>query len=423
MRLRPIAAAGLTAAALLVVGLAPVNAASDPEERKRQVDRQVAQAQAALQESSRRLAEATAAYTAAEAQLPAARAALAAAEGRLFAAQAREAELRQRLAEASAAERAAEAALRRVVDEIASTRTAAGNVARAAYRSGPLGGLGLMGSALEADSPTEFVERLEYARSVIRSQNATLDRLRDQRAQLAAREAELAARRQAVQQQRAAAARQVVRIQELTAQARAAERRVEALVAQRREALEVAEQERATDLAFYREMRAEQARLAALVRQLMKQESPDGSDDSGPPEHDGRLAQPAHGPITSPFGMRYHPVLHEWRLHTGTDFGIPEGTAVRAAAGGRVLWAGWSRGYGYRVVVSHGYVHGRYLVTTYSHLSRITVRVGERVTRGEVLAQSGNTGWSTGPHLHFEVMVDGQFVDPVGWLWPPVRPS
>ncbi|KWX03460.1 hypothetical protein TH66_11175 [Carbonactinospora thermoautotrophica] len=412
MRARLIAA-GLTTAALLVVGLVPVRADSGPEERKQLVDRRLAVAQAELQESSRRLAAATAAYTAAEAQLPAARAALAAVEGQLFAARAREAELRQRLAEVTAAEQAAEHALRRVVDEIAATRTETGNFARAAYRSGPLAGLGLMGSALEADSPTEFVERLEYARAIVRSQNTTLDRLRGQRAELAAKEAELAAHRRAVEQQRAAASQQVARTQELAARARAAEQRVEALVAQRQQALRVAEAERAIDLAFYREMRAEQLRLAAQVRGLMAREA---RGVSGSSQRDGWLSRPVPGPITSPYGMRFHPVLHEWRLHTGTDFGVPMGTEVRAAAGGRVLWAGQSRGYGYRVVVSHGYVGGRYVVTTYSHLSQLLVHAGERVTRGETLARSGDTGWSTGPHLHFEVMVDGEFVNPLGWL-------
>lgn len=128
------------------------------------------------------------------------------------------------------------------------------------------------------------------------------------------------------------------------------------------------------------------------------------------------LSRPVDGPITSPFGMRFHPVLHVWKLHTGTDFGVPCGTPVGAAADGVVTFTGWGGGDGIRVVVDHGTLAGHHVETTYNHLSAIGVTVGQKVTVHQGLALSGTTGYSTGCHLHFEVMVDGQFTDPVPWL-------
>jgi len=130
----------------------------------------------------------------------------------------------------------------------------------------------------------------------------------------------------------------------------------------------------------------------------------------------GPLSRPASGPITSGFGVRFHPILHIWRLHPGVDFGIPCGTPVYAAAGGRVVSAAWSGGYGNRVVLDHGDIEGIPLGTTYNHLTRPVVRVGARVQRGQLVGISGTTGLSTGCHLHFEVYENGHVVDPMHWL-------
>jgi murein DD-endopeptidase MepM/ murein hydrolase activator NlpD len=118
--------------------------------------------------------------------------------------------------------------------------------------------------------------------------------------------------------------------------------------------------------------------------------------------------------VTSPFGLRYHPILHIYRLHSGMDFGIACGTPVYAAAPGLVISAGWAGGYGNRVVIDHGYVGGVDLATTYNHLTRIVA--GGRVRRGQLIAYSGTTGLSTGCHLHFETLANGSFVNPANWL-------
>lgn len=115
--------------------------------------------------------------------------------------------------------------------------------------------------------------------------------------------------------------------------------------------------------------------------------------------------------ITSPFGMRYHPILGYTRMHTGTDFAAPIGTPVFATGNGTILSIGWDAGYGRRIEIRHanGYE------TTYNHLSSFTrgVKEGERVRQGQVIGYIGQSGLATGPHLHYEVLVNGHFVDPM----------
>jgi murein DD-endopeptidase MepM/ murein hydrolase activator NlpD len=130
-----------------------------------------------------------------------------------------------------------------------------------------------------------------------------------------------------------------------------------------------------------------------------------------------RLAWPVADPyVTSPYGMRLHPILHYWKLHDGTDFGAGCGTAVYAAATGTVVSAYYDNAYGNRLTISHGPVDGVGLSTSYNHLSSYVVGDGDRVGRGDLIGYVGTTGWSTGCHLHFMVYENGSTVDPMTWL-------
>jgi murein DD-endopeptidase MepM/ murein hydrolase activator NlpD len=119
----------------------------------------------------------------------------------------------------------------------------------------------------------------------------------------------------------------------------------------------------------------------------------------------------ADGDMTSPFGMRYHPILHYARMHTGVDWGAPIGTPIFAAGNGTIIEAGWDGGYGRRVEIQHanGYV------TTYNHMSGFGRGVveGAHVVQGQTIGYLGDTGLATGPHLHYEVIINGNFVDPM----------
>ena len=127
----------------------------------------------------------------------------------------------------------------------------------------------------------------------------------------------------------------------------------------------------------------------------------------GPAWHGG-FRLPVNGRITSGFGYRYHPILHRRKLHTGIDFGVHSGTPIHAAGGGTVLMASYSRGYGNCVIIDHG--GGR--ATLYGHCSSLCVSAGQSVSQGQLIAYSGSTGMSTGPHLHWEVRRNGVPVHP-----------
>jgi murein DD-endopeptidase MepM/ murein hydrolase activator NlpD len=131
-----------------------------------------------------------------------------------------------------------------------------------------------------------------------------------------------------------------------------------------------------------------------------------------PPYTGGRFMQPVSGRMTSGFGMRFHPILHITRMHTGCDFGAPIGATIRAAAGGVVIHSSYMNGYGNVVIIDHG----GGISTVYGHCSRIAVSDGQKVKRGQYIANVGSTGLSTGPHLHFEVRLNGKPVNPLRYL-------
>lgn len=143
-----------------------------------------------------------------------------------------------------------------------------------------------------------------------------------------------------------------------------------------------------------------------IQNQIQEAEQVPGQPGSQP--FNGRFIRPVIAPITSPFGMRFHPILHRWRMHTGIDLGAPYGTSIHVAATGTVIAAQYMRGYGNVVIVDHG----GGIATLYAHCSRLLVTVGEHVTQGQVIAKVGATGMATGPHLHFEVRVNGHPVNP-----------
>lgn len=121
---------------------------------------------------------------------------------------------------------------------------------------------------------------------------------------------------------------------------------------------------------------------------------------------------PGYSRITSNFEMRVHPITKVYKLHTGIDIGAPEGANFIAVTDGLVIKAGWSAAYGNMVVINHG----GGVTTLYAHGSKIMVEVGQLVSRGDVVLKVGSTGYSTGPHAHFEVRIDGKYVQPLNFL-------
>jgi len=152
-------------------------------------------------------------------------------------------------------------------------------------------------------------------------------------------------------------------------------------------------------------LNAEAEKLTEEIKKLQSKEEYTGGTMCWPSKASSR--------ITSPFGNRLHPILKVNKLHTGIDIGAGSGTDILAANDGTVITSAYNAGgYGYYLIVDHG----GGIVTLYAHCSKLLVKKGAKVTRGQVIAKVGSTGMSTGAHLHFEVRVNGKYVDPLGYV-------
>ena len=158
---------------------------------------------------------------------------------------------------------------------------------------------------------------------------------------------------------------------------------------------------REQEKAFIAEANALAAEDAGIRGQLAAAQGATDTTPSSP-----GLIWPVSGPVTSPFGYRWG------RLHAGIDIGVPYGTPIHAAASGTVVLAGWTGGYGNYTCIDHG----GGLATCYGHQSSYAVSSGAQVSQGQVIGYVGNTGHSFGAHLHFEVRINGNPVDPLGYL-------
>lgn len=147
-----------------------------------------------------------------------------------------------------------------------------------------------------------------------------------------------------------------------------------------------------------------------LERQLAAMTS--GAECKDIQKGSGRLAMPLRAPVTSPYGYRRHPLFGVRKFHTGVDLAGPNHVAIRAADSGTVLVSGWYGGYGKVVIIGHG----NQMATLYAHLSRHNVHQGQNVSKGDVIGYEGTTGYSTGPHLHFEVRLNGRHRNPLDFL-------
>ena len=125
---------------------------------------------------------------------------------------------------------------------------------------------------------------------------------------------------------------------------------------------------------------------------------------------------PVQGRVSSPYGWRIHPIFKSRIFHTGIDYAVPSGTPIKASNAGKVIYSGWYGGYGKVVIIDHGSCTGAPTTSLYAHMSRQKVVVGQQVTRGQVIGLVGTTGYATGPHLHFEIRVNGKPQNPNNYL-------
>jgi murein DD-endopeptidase MepM/ murein hydrolase activator NlpD len=393
----------------------------DPAAKKKQLDSQINQSKADLDDASDQLGKSVAAYNLAEAKYKAVQVRYAAAQGKLAAAKAADVVAAGKLRDAEEALRTAVADVEAGEKLIAETRAVAGRAVRSAYQQqNSLVGLSI---ALRGAAPADIATGIQVQRNVFGIQSNAITNLNNAQAQLASKRAKVAAAEQTAAEARAEAARTVQQVTELTKQV-AADKAEAAKVAQARlVAYKAAEKEKNSEQAQYNALVAERNRVEQILIARARAEKAarerarkQGRPPRDIPDNNGRLSYPINSYITSPYGMRFHPVLHIWKLHDGTDFGGGCGTPIRAAAGGVVTDKYYNGGYGNRLFISHGVIDGSSITTVYNHLSRYRARVGERVSRGEIIGYVGTTGYSTGCHLHFMVYQDGRVVNPMKWL-------
>jgi murein DD-endopeptidase MepM/ murein hydrolase activator NlpD len=272
--------------------------------------------------------------------------------------------------------------------------------AAAAYKVGPAGYLELI---LGAQDLRSLVDRAEFLEKVLDADTDLVLDIRTAKGILAENETRVREYERRVNGQWNEVKAESDRIQKLRAQQLALRAEVDEEIAVREDLLGNIENERKKYIAAVRELEAQSAAIEGSLRS-------GGSRGSG--RGHGQLYWPADGPITSGFGWRVHPIFGYRRFHAGVDIDAGCGTPIWAADSGRVISAGWMGGYGLATVIDHG--NG--LATLYAHQSSIGVSTGQSVRRAGRIGSVGTTGWSTGCHLHFEVRINGQPVDPVPYL-------
>ena len=463
----------LSVASALTVGLlAPAASADSLTDQRSQVTQQLARTKSALNESSHALSAAGVAVDQAQTRLETARAQLARTQAEVAAAHERDLALAAKLKKAKKDLAAAKAAVVAGQQAVDAKIAVAGDIVRDQYQQQT----NLLPIALlvENSSTSDLQTRLQWSTTMFDTTDAAIDELKALQRKLEAQKARQAELEAQVAADRKEAAANLQVKQGLRARAAAEESDVTALVQQRQAAEAAAADDVAQDRAQYAkltqeralveqriaarvarakaaaaareaaEQRARQAaarkaaaRAAAEARQAKQSARKPVTRRSAPvapsaparvgtraPRSDSGVSTSsvAHGfsypvsaPITSPYGMRFHPVLKYWKLHDGTDFGAGCGTAIRAPYPGRVAERYFNAGYGNRLMIDHGNVDGRYVTTGYNHAIRYTVSVGQHVSKGQVIGYVGTTGYSTGCHLHLMVWLDGGRVNPMSW--------
>jgi murein DD-endopeptidase MepM/ murein hydrolase activator NlpD len=414
------------------VGLAPFSSA-DTSSDKKKLDADIAKLRTALEDTSTVLANAFVELQRTKAQLPGARKVLTAATAAQVLADRHNAEVATALALAQANEAKASDTLGQNERDAQSVQEQLANLARDAYEQGAVSGLSI---ALEAHSPEDFTNRIVMMDTVTRVRDATLRGLDAMRAEGQAVQAHLVAIRQQVAVLKVAAESSLVQATLARQTAAAAKTKLDLLyAAQTRYAATVAAK-KVAEIANINTMqaqsdllqrvlaaRAKAAREKAARAKAAREAAARAAHRPVPPSapqgsQSGFLSPPVNAPVSSEFGMRFHPVLLIWRLHAGIDFAAACGSPVYAAAAGDVIMAtpvAASGGYGNRLVIDHGLQRGVDLTTTYNHLTSF-VTTGGHVARGQLVAYSGTTGLSTGCHLHFETRQNGVPVNPRLWL-------
>ena len=413
----------------LTLGLVSPAAADDLNDKRDDVrksivasKKDVAESKAEMSKAVAKLAKAQSALAKAQRALSAADAAVAQAKSQDAAIAARLAAARDKLAKAKQAVAAAKA-------EVDAQLSVMGQVARDAFQQQT----DLVGLSVVFDSADtgDLSQRLHWSTTVFDATTAQLKRLRDLKAKLVAAQQAQAVIEQQIAADKAESEANVAHLKVLQSQAALARANVSGKVASLAKAKTAATADLAAEQAEYRKLQSQEAKISAEIRRraeiARKKAAAAEAKRRAAAKKAGKTYVPRNQsskgfirPVNvspgSPFGLRYHPILHVWRMHRGTDFGAPCGMAIYAANDGRVASAGRQGGFGNYTVIDHGIIGGKYVSTGYAHQSRIIVHRGQRVKQGQLIGYVGTTGLSTGCHLHLQVYVNGGVVNPMRYI-------
>ena len=239
----------------------------------------------------------------------------------------------------------------------------------------------------------DFSSRMYLLQKIISSDIEMLTQLQKAEAEVKSRQEQLDA--------------EMKEIKSTQAELEAKRARANRLKEQRSYMLYKAQEEERQSQSEYERLLAISENITAMLRNM---ESGGGSSSGG--GGTGRFIWPCRGEITSYFGWRTHPIFGTTKYHSGMDIAVDYGTPILAADSGTVIYSGWLGGYGYAVMIDHG----SGLVTLYAHNQSLNVYEGQYVTKGTCIAYAGSTGYSTGPHCHFEVRLHGEVTEPLNYL-------
>jgi murein DD-endopeptidase MepM/ murein hydrolase activator NlpD len=450
--------------------------ADDLTDQRAALKQQISRTKTDLSESSAALSNAGVQVDVVASRLTAARAELSSAQSAVISAKAEDVRLAAKLKQAQKDLARAKAAVLDCQEQLDAKKRMVGTIVRNQYQQQtnlmPI-------AVLTDPSTGDLATRVQWATTMFDTTQAKIDDLLALEAQLKARRAKLAQAEDKVADDRAEAADSLSETRQLEARAASATAAVAGQLAQQQAVERAAAQDVAQDRTHYAKLTAERAtvehRIAVRVAKekaaakaaaaaekaaaakaaarrdaearaeakaaarakasspkrtsrsstarvaapqapspARKASSSSSSSSSSSGSHHGFI-YPVSAPITSPYGMRFHPVLHVWKLHDGTDFGAGCGTAIHAAYGGVVAEKYYNAGYGNRLMIDHGKVDGKYVTTGYNHAIRYVVGVGDHVKQGQVIGYVGTTGYSTGCHLHLMVWLNGGMVNPMTW--------
>lgn len=395
----------LLSALLLIAASVMLGERAVADEDRDEIDRKVDAAGDLVVDANAEVAAAAAALAEAKAQLPAARARLQAAnEAKRKAKEAHE-KAQADLEVATGELILAEQELLRIEQEFENLRSDVGDFARRAYQMGPFAELEMV---LDAEDPAELTDRVAAIRAVSAANNEALGQISANRADQAYTQQRAEALREIARQKEELAQQKLAEAKAAAAEAKAAKKAVTFLIAQRNDALAIAKANQSSVRRQYSQLRAEQQRIAQAAQNAAGAAGLTGGGSAS----GGSYTWPiAGGWVTQYAGPRIHPVYGYRSCHTGVDISGGYGTPIRAAADGVVATSANYGPYGLHTLIAHG----GGISSFYAHQSSVAVYPGKRVSRGQVIGYVGSTGWSTGPHLHFEIHVNGVPYNPMGW--------